>query len=129
MSRSCWKAEKRIKGSYLSSIPSTRHGTISLVMHIRKTVASDSGLDNVLRTPKEHDQGEWEHSNSLLWIISGTDAKPGIWEPGRGCSVQCPVWDQISDCLSCPLLGFSCTPTLAGQTCWMDGMAKQQVNS
>ena len=44
-------------------------------------MAGDSGPGNGHRTPKERDQDEGEDGHPLPWIISGTDAKPVLWEP------------------------------------------------
>lgn len=63
----------------------------------------------------------------MPWIISGTDANPGLWEP-RERQVPVPqaeLGPSVAACL-CPLSGFGCAQTLKGQSCSINGMAKQQ---
>lgn len=60
-------------------------------------------------------------------IILGADANPGLWEPRER---QVPVaraelGPSVAACL-CPLSGIRCAHTLKGQSCPVDGMAKQQ---
>lgn len=63
----------------------------------------------------------------IPWIISGTDANPELWEPRKR---QVPVPQaELGPSVAahrCPLSGFSCTQALQGQSCSMDGMAKQK---
>lgn len=63
----------------------------------------------------------------MPWIILGTDANPGLWEPReRQVPVsQAELGPSVAAYL-CHLSGIGCAHTLKGQSCPVDGMAKQQ---
>lgn len=98
-------------------------------MHTWKRVAGDSGPANGCGILKECHQNTGVRWGLLSQVISGTDAKPGLWETGGGWSLvpQTGLGPSVA-VQPHPLLGFSCAQTLERQTCQTDGTAKQQVN-